>query len=133
MPGSDAPTGAAPQPEPAGGAEPSGDRGPDIGDASSAPNRVAAESHLRSGSGPLGSIRPVNGTTICAELLIQGSAAPGKLLDLGGHAYRVGPGGRFAFRVPIVDPVLIMKLLSALPELPVAPRDDEPPGSGSEP
>jgi hypothetical protein len=46
-------------------------------------------------------------------------------LDLGGHAYRIGRGGRFSFRLPINDPDLILTLLSALPELPVTPRGGE--------
>ena len=130
---SDAPPSPTPQQQPAERIQPRLDRGPDVGDDPPTPHRVEAELRLPSGSGPAESIRPVNGATIRAELLIQGSAAPGKLLDLGGHAYRVGPGGRFAFRLPIVDPVLIMKLLSALPELPVAPRGGETSGDESEP
>jgi hypothetical protein len=63
--------------------------------------------------------------TLRAELLVQGSAPPGMVLDLGGHPYRVGAGGRFQLRVPILDHALIMRLLAALPELPVESRPGE--------
>jgi hypothetical protein len=47
------------------------------------------------------------------------------LMDLGGHAYQIGRGGRFSFRLPINDPELILILLSALPELPVVSRGED--------
>ncbi|MCG6941036.1 MAG: hypothetical protein LJE69_07275 [Thiohalocapsa sp.] len=76
------------------------------------------------GSGPL---RPAaDEATLTAELLVQGSAPPNTLLDLGGHAYRVGPGGRFQLRIPIRDREVIMRVLATLPRLPVAaPADGE--------
>jgi hypothetical protein len=73
------------------------------------------------GSGPLQ--RAVLDASLSAELLVRGSAPPNTLLDLGGHPYRVGPGGRFELRVPIRDPELVQRLLSSLPRLPVADRD----------
>jgi hypothetical protein len=80
---------------------------------------------VRGGSGPIRPARPDLGAEIHAELLVYGSGAPGMWLDLGGHAYRIGRGGRFSFRLPINDPDLILTLLSALPELPVTPRGGE--------
>jgi hypothetical protein len=71
------------------------------------------------GSGPTHAFRADADRAIGAELLVHGSAVPGTLLDLGGHPYRVGAGGRFSFRVPITDPAFIMGLLSMLSELPV--------------
>lgn len=80
------------------------------------------------GSGPLRRFSVGTANEITAELLVQGRAAPGMLLDLGGHAYRVGAGGRFAFRVPLYDRELIMRLLASVPTLPVESRvgDTEP-------
>lgn len=85
--------------------------------------RTAAPAEPVAGSGPL---RPQADTaTLAAELVVHGSAPPNTLLDLGGHPYRVGPGGRFVLHIPIGDHQVIMRLLAALPQLPVAPRDDE--------
>jgi hypothetical protein len=64
--------------------------------------------------------------TLSAELLVQGSAPPNTLLDLGGHAYRVGPGGRFLLRIPIREREIIMRVLASLPRLPVVARGDAP-------
>lgn len=76
-----------------------------------------------SGSGP---ISPVAAdATLRGELLIHGSAPPNTLLDLGGHPYRVGPGGGFALRIPITERELILRVLAALPQLPVADRDEQ--------
>ncbi len=74
------------------------------------------------GSGPIRH-RPAGESGLHAELLVQGHAAPGSLLDLGGHGYRVGPGGRFELRIPIADEPLIRSLLASLPNLPVTDRD----------
>jgi hypothetical protein len=74
------------------------------------------------GSGPMQAFRADAGAEIGAELLVYGSAMPGTLLDLGGHPYRVGAGGRFSLRVPLADQALIMGLLAMLSELPVACR-----------
>ncbi|WP_295879326.1 hypothetical protein [uncultured Thiohalocapsa sp.] len=83
---------------------------------------TAAPAEPVAGSGPL---RPqVDGATLAAELVVHGTAPPNTLLDLGGHPYRVGPGGRFVLHIPIGDHQVIMRLLAALPQLPVAPRDD---------
>jgi hypothetical protein len=76
------------------------------------------------GSGP---VCPAAGeATLSAELLVQGSAPPNTLLDLGGHAYRVGPGGRFLLRIPIREREIIMRVLASLPRLPVVARGDAP-------
>ncbi|WP_328983403.1 hypothetical protein [Thiorhodovibrio winogradskyi] len=75
------------------------------------------------GSGPVRSIRDQSAMALWGELRIGGRAAPGSLLDLGGHAYRVGPGGGFAFDLEITDPELIQSLLRLLPALPAVPRD----------
>jgi hypothetical protein len=93
------------------------------GDSAAASTTVAALP--RPGSGPVRSPRTVGHMTLRAELLVQGSAPPGMVLDLGGHPYRVGAGGRFQLRVPILDHALIMRLLAALPELPVESRPGE--------
>lgn len=82
----------------------------------------AADRSPAAGSGPL---RVAAGeATLSAELVVHGSAPPDTLLDLGGHAYRVGPGGRFLLRIPIRDREVIMRVLATLPWLPVAPRDE---------
>lgn len=77
------------------------------------------------GSGPIESIREAADTALWGRLRIGGRAAPGTLLELGGHPYRVGPGGRFAFDLAISDPDLIHALLRLLPVLPVAQREEE--------
>lgn len=77
------------------------------------------------GSGPLWLVRDQARTGLRAELRISGRAAPGQWLELGGHGYRVGPGGGFAFDLEITDPELIHALLALLPALPVVPRDGD--------
>ena len=64
--------------------------------------------------------------TLRAELVVYGSAPPGTVLDLGGHGYQVGSGGRFSLRLPVQDRELILTLLAALPDLPVESRDAAP-------
>ncbi len=97
---------------------------PQIADTS----RNAANSHRPEAQVPLpgsGPLRPqADGASLHAELVVHGSAPPYTLLDLGGHAYRVGPGGRFVLHIPIGEHQVIMRVLAALPRLPVAPRDD---------
>lgn len=63
------------------------------------------------------------GAVVQGELHVFGRAAPGSLLDLGGHPFRVGPGGRFSFHVALDDPDLLTALLERLPRLPVVERD----------
>jgi hypothetical protein len=75
------------------------------------------------GSGPLR--RPNGAAELSAELVLHGSAPPHTLLDLGGHSYRVGPGGRFVLHIPIREHALILRLLATLPHLPVSPRPEE--------
>lgn len=68
---------------------------------------------------------PAAGLLIEAELRIQGWAAPNTQIDLFGHAYFVGPGGRFQFVLKVDDPALLRQALALHPpaEL-LAPRDD---------
>jgi hypothetical protein len=59
-----------------------------------------------------------------AKLVITGRAHPGLLIDLFGHPYRVGPGGRFRLVVQVEDADLIRRALAQHPpDLP--DRDDE--------
>ncbi len=68
---------------------------------------------------------PAAGLLIEAELRIQGWAAPNTRIDLFGHAYFVGPGGRFQFLLKVDDPALLRQALALHPpdEL-FSPRDD---------
>jgi len=79
------------------------------------------------GSGPILPPRLDQGVELYAELIVRGSAPPGRVLVLGGHRYLVGPGGRFQLRVPVSDPKLIEAALGQLGHLPVSDRgtDDE--------
>ena len=79
------------------------------------------------GSGPILPPRRDQGVELSAELVVRGSAPPGRLLVLGGHRYLVGPGGRFLLRVPVTDAKLIEAALGQLERLPVSARgaDDE--------
>lgn len=88
-----------------------------------APSEWLAKGLTLSGSGPLAPYPSGEHAVIQGELHVFGSAAPGSLLDLGGHSYQVGPGGRFSFRVALDDPDLLAALLQRLPELPVSERD----------
>ncbi|WP_295578618.1 hypothetical protein [uncultured Lamprocystis sp.] len=55
------------------------------------------------------------GVQILAELRISGQAAPGTEIDLFGHPYRVGPGGRFQLVVLVDDPELLRRALDLHP------------------
>ena len=79
------------------------------------------------GSGPILPPRLDQGVELYAELIVRGSAPPGRVLVLGGHRYLVGPGGRFQLRVPVTDTKLIEAALGQLERLPVSARgaDDE--------
>ncbi|MBB1126204.1 hypothetical protein [Thiospirillum jenense] len=70
------------------------------------------------GSGPLS---PYPNTTVAVwgHLRIEGQAPPGTQLDLGGHAYQVGAGGRFMFNLPLHERGLIDAMLQLLTQLPV--------------
>ncbi|NEX16447.1 MAG: hypothetical protein C1943_07420 [Halochromatium sp.] len=81
------------------------------------------ESRAARGSGPMAPYPSGADALIQGELHVFGRATPGSLLDLGGHPYRVGPGGRFSFRVALDDPELLAALLARLPALPVAERE----------
>ena len=85
-------------------------------------DRVQMDALPRPGSGPVRAFATSTVSELRAEVLVHGSAAPGTVLDLGGHAYRVGAGGRFALRIPLCDRTLILRLLATLPELPVESR-----------
>ncbi|MEA3639360.1 MAG: hypothetical protein VBE63_05385 [Lamprobacter sp.] len=90
------------------------------------PNRqdvVPSETRASRGSGPLSPYPSGQGAVIRGELQVFGSAPPGSLLDLGGHPFRVGSGGRFSFRVALDDPDLLAALLARLPRLPVDERE----------
>ncbi|MBK1644787.1 hypothetical protein CKO25_09015 [Thiocapsa imhoffii] len=50
-----------------------------------------------------------------AELRVNGCAPPGMKIDLFGQAYRVGPGGRFQFSIPVDDVDLIRRALALHP------------------
>jgi hypothetical protein len=59
-----------------------------------------------------------------AELRVNGCAAPGALIDLFGHPYRVGPGGRFQLVIRVDDPELIKRAFELNPpHLPDRPGD----------
>lgn len=90
-----------------------------------APGIDGPSGRIRAGSGPIRRAHADDGAEIHAELVVSGSGAPGAFLDLGGHRYQIGSGGRFVFRLPIDDPDLVMTLLSGLPELPVVARERE--------
>ena len=90
------------------------------------PNRqdvAPLETRAARGSGPLSPYPSADAAVIQGELHVFGRAAPGSLLDLGGHPLRVGAGGRFSFRVALDDPELLAALLARLPRLPVAERE----------
>jgi len=55
------------------------------------------------------------GVQILAELRISGQAVPGTEIDLFGHPYRVGPGGRFQLVVLVDDPELLRRALALHP------------------
>ncbi|AUB83263.1 hypothetical protein [Candidatus Thiodictyon syntrophicum] len=65
------------------------------------------------------------GLELEAQLRITGQAAPGTLVDLFGHPFRVGPGGRFQLVVRVDDPSLLRMalFLNPPPELTLT-RDD---------
>jgi hypothetical protein len=84
----------------------------------------------RSSASPTAPMRygqPTPGGTellIEAELRVNGCAAPGSLIDLFGHPYRVGPGGRFQLVIRVDDPELIKRALELNPpDLPDRPAD----------
>ena len=66
-----------------------------------------------------------DGLELEAQLRITGQAAPGTLVDLFGHPFRVGPGGRFQLVVRVDDPSLLRMalFLNPPPELTLT-RDD---------
>ncbi|EGV31634.1 hypothetical protein ThidrDRAFT_1835 [Thiorhodococcus drewsii AZ1] len=60
-----------------------------------------------------------------AELRIQGWAEPNSEIDLFGHRYLVGPGGRFQFLVKVDDPDLLRRALDLQPPPELSrPRED---------
>ncbi len=59
-----------------------------------------------------------------AKLVITGRARPGLLIDLFGHPYRVGPGGRFRLVVQVEDADLVRQALAQHP-LDLPDRDAE--------
>lgn len=83
--------------------------------------RLAPISRLTYGQPP----SEVAGILVEAELRITGQAPPGTLIDLFGHPYRIGPGGRFQLVLRVDDPSLLRRALelNPPPELTVQ-RDD---------
>lgn len=72
-----------------------------------------------------GPLQRVNGLELDAELRILGRASPGRVIDLFGFRYRVGPGGRFKLILPVTDPELLRRALAATPPPELSqPRDD---------
>jgi len=57
------------------------------------------------------------GLVITAELHLQGWSTPNTVIDLFGHRYRVGAGGRFQLSVRVDDPELIRRALAQHPPL----------------
>ncbi|BCU07095.1 hypothetical protein [Allochromatium tepidum] len=55
------------------------------------------------------------GLVIEAELRLHGWSTPNTEIDLFGHRYRVGPGGRFQLGVRVDDPELIRRALARHP------------------
>lgn len=62
------------------------------------------------------------GLVIEAELRLHGWSTPDTEIDLFGHRYRVGPGGRFQLSVRVDDPELIRRALARHPP----PESDDP-------
>lgn len=113
-------------PEPRAAESASGTAAEQVGLDQQPPNRqdvAPLDRRAARGSGPISPYPCGDEAMIQGELHVFGRAAPGSLLDLGGHAYRVGPGGRFSFRVALDDPDLLAALLARLPQLPIAERD----------
>lgn len=88
-----------------------------------APSGLDARPEVMSGSGPISPPDPDQGVELQAELVLSGRAPPGQVVELGGHDYRVGDGGRFVLRIPVSDRELIQAALAQLARLPVAHRD----------
>lgn len=92
--------------------------------------KLAHPPERRASASPTAPMRygqPTHGGTellIEAELRVNGCAAPGSLIDLFGHPYRVGPGGRFQLVIRVDDPELIRRALELNPpDLPDRPGD----------
>lgn len=61
---------------------------------------------------------------IRAELVVQGSATPGALVELFGLTLKAGEDGRFSLRYPVADPLILSLALGGHP---VARADDAEP------
>jgi hypothetical protein len=84
----------------------------------------AKEAEWTSGSGPAEPYPlPKDYQMLKGILYIEGQAAPGTWLDLGGHAYQVGAGGRFMLKIPVPTPQQLYQMLQLIPTLPVVARD----------
>jgi len=101
--------------------EPAGPASPERRQA--APAGPDARAAILGGSGPIRPPDPDQGVELQAELVLRGRAPPGQVVELGGHEYRVGDGGRFVLRIPVSDRELIQAALAQLADLPVAHRD----------
>lgn len=78
------------------------------------------------GSGPLRPY-PETAQALWAEIRVEGQAPPGTQLTLGGHSYRIGPGGRLVLRFVVNERTLIDGLLQQLPPAPLVARDEPVP------
>ncbi len=65
------------------------------------------------------------GLELDAELRVHGRAPPNTDIDLFGHPFRVGPGGRFLLVLPIADPELLRKALDLNPPPELRVRRDD--------
>lgn len=67
----------------------------------------------------------VNGLRLEAELRILGEAVPGSIIDLLGHPFQVGPGGRFLLTLRVDDPDLLRRALELQPPIELKARRDD--------
>jgi hypothetical protein len=106
---------------------PEGPPSPQPHEGTAPPPALAERRSIASPSAPLRYGHPAPGGTelsIEVELRINGCAAPGSEIDLFGHPYRVGPGGRFQLVIRVDDRDLIKRAFELNPpNLPDRPTD----------
>jgi hypothetical protein len=93
-------------------------RSPDLLDTFYDPRAALSSAAVR------GTRTPLSEMDIQVELVVQGHAAPGSVVELFGHRLPVGDDGRFYVRRPIEDPRLLELVVRGRP-LP-GPGDPEP-------
>ncbi len=71
-------------------------------------------SQASGGSGPLGPFVAPAELSLQAELLVDGRAAPGTVVTLGGKQHVVGAGGRLVLRLPVTERALLERVLQVL-------------------